>query len=93
MNGVQTQPGDTVVVLGDRPELGEWDINKACPLHYINANTWCGEIAFNESAGKAINYKYAIWRSNAVPVRENLVCRSGVLPEGGIVKWQDTWSQ
>jgi cyclomaltodextrin glucanotransferase len=93
VNGVQTQPGDTVVMLGDCPELGDWDITKACPLEYINANTWFGEVDFNESVGKAINYKYAIWRNNAVPIRENLVRRSWVLPEEGIVKWRDMWSQ
>src|SRR5919202_7138555 len=54
LNGVQTQPGEVVVVIGDCPELGNWDIAKAYPMEYINTNTWFAEIPFNESAGKAI---------------------------------------
>jgi hypothetical protein len=36
-------------------------------LEYINANIWFGEIPFNESAGKAITYKYALRRENQAP--------------------------
>ncbi|MEW5861091.1 MAG: alpha-amylase family glycosyl hydrolase, partial [Cyanobacteriota bacterium] len=46
LNGVQTQPGEIVVVIGDCPELGNWDISKAYPLEFINTNTWFGEIPF-----------------------------------------------
>lgn len=92
VNGVQTQPGERVVVIGDCPELGNWDISKAYPLEYINSNTWFGEIPFEESAGKLIRYKYAIWRENRSPLRENLVCRTWVVASEGTVKWRDRWS-
>lgn len=92
LNGVQTQPGDTIVVIGDCPELGNWDINKAYPLEYINSNTWFTEIPFEESAGKLISYKYAIWREGQSPLRENLVARRWVLGTEGVVKWRDTWA-
>lgn len=98
LNGIATNPGEIVVVVGDCPELGEWDISKAYPLEYINSNTWFGEIPFNESAGRAIAYKYAIiyrdehGKQTRLPVRENIVCRRWLLGEEGIVKWRDVWA-
>ena len=92
LNNVQTQPGETIVVIGDCPELGNWDISKAFPLEYINTNTWFGEIPFNESAGKLISYKYALLREGQSPLRENLVCRRWVLASEGTVKWRDKWA-
>ena len=92
LNGVNTQPGETIVVTGNCPELGDWDISKAYPLEYINSNTWFGEIPFNESVGKLITYKYAIWKEGQAPQRENLVARRWVLANDGVVKWRDTWA-
>jgi cyclomaltodextrin glucanotransferase len=92
LNSIQTQPGERVVVIGDCPELGNWDLAHAFPLEYINSNTWFGEIPFNESAGKMINYKYAILREGTSPLRENLVSRRWVIATEGTVKWRDTWA-
>jgi cyclomaltodextrin glucanotransferase len=92
LNGINTKLGDTIVVTGDCPELGHWDIGKAYALEYINANTWFGEIPFHESAGKAIAYKYAMRRDTQAPVYENLVCRRWILANKGTVKWQDNWA-
>jgi cyclomaltodextrin glucanotransferase len=78
--------------VGDCPELGNWDIAKAYPLEYINANTWFGEIPFNESAGKLVNYKYAILREGQSPLRENLLARRWVIASEGVVKWRDFWA-
>ncbi|NEQ30625.1 MAG: cyclomaltodextrin glucanotransferase [Leptolyngbya sp. SIO4C5] len=92
LNGVDTQPGEVIAVIGDCPELGNWDIGKAHWLEYINSNTWFGEIPFNESAGKLITYKYVMLREGTSPIRENLVARRWVLVESGTVKWRDTWA-
>ncbi|MEG4507861.1 alpha-amylase family glycosyl hydrolase [Microcoleus sp. F6_B4] len=92
LNSVRTQPGERIVVIGDCPELGNWDISKGYPLEYINTNTWFGEIPFNESAGKLISYKYALLREGLSPLRENLVCRRWVLVSEGTVKWRDKWA-
>ena len=91
LNGITTQPGETVVVTGDCPELGNWDLNQAYALEHINANTWFGEIPFVESAGRAIAYKYALWRENDSPLYENSISRRWILAEQGTVKWQDVW--
>ncbi|MGH7999408.1 MAG: alpha-amylase family glycosyl hydrolase, partial [Brasilonema sp.] len=92
LNGVETQPGETIVVIGDCPELGNWDIGKAYPLEYINTNTWFAEIPFNESAGKLISYKYAVLREGRSPLRENLMTRRWVIAKEGTVKWRDIWA-
>jgi cyclomaltodextrin glucanotransferase len=99
LNGVSTQPGEVVVVSGDCPELGNWDITKAQPLEYINGNTWFGDIPFDESAGRPVAYKYVIRRMDehgalvTQPVRENIVCRRWLLAKKGIVKWRDRWEK
>lgn len=91
VNAVNTQLGETIVVTGDCPELGNWDIGKAYPLEYINQNTWFGEIPFDESAGKPIAYKYAMLREGQAPLRENVVSRRWVVATEGTVKWRDRW--
>lgn len=92
LDGLATQLGETIVVTGDCPELGNWDIGKAYPLEYINSNLWFGEIPFEESAGKPILFKYAMWREGRSPIRENLVARRWIVAEEGIIQWRDTWS-
>lgn len=92
LNGVHTQPGEWIVVTGDCPELGNWDIAKAFPLEYINSSTWFGEIPFEESAGKLITYRYALLREGTSPLRENLVPRRWFVASEGTVKWRDMWA-
>lgn len=92
LNGVRTQLGERIVVIGDCPELGNWDIAKGYPLEYINSNTWFAEIPFNESAGKLISYKYVMLREGTSPLRENLLARRWVIASEGTVKWRDIWA-
>jgi len=91
VNGIESKPGETVVVTGDCPELGNWDISKAYALEYINENTWFGEIPFEQSAGNAIAYKYAILRKNQATLLENIISRRWILSDQGTVKWRDNW--
>jgi cyclomaltodextrin glucanotransferase len=93
LNGVQTQPGQRVVIIGDCPELGNWDIAKALPLEYVNASTWFGEVAFNESAGRLVHYKFAVvHESSKAPVwRENVTSRGRLVASEGLAKWRDSW--
>lgn len=92
LNGVKTELGETIVVTGDCPELGNWDISKAYGLEYINQNTWFGEIPFVERAGKPICYKYAKLRPNQEAILENVISRRWILTETGTIKWRDTWN-
>ena len=92
LNGIFTQPDERVVIIGDCPELGEWDLSRANPMEYINPSTWFAEIPFTASAGKLVTYKYALLRENRLPLRENTTARRWFLQESGTVKWRDTWS-
>jgi cyclomaltodextrin glucanotransferase len=93
LNGVQTQLGQQVVIIGDCPELGNWDIGKAVPLEYVNASTWFGEVAFNESAGRLVHYKFAVVNpgGKAPVLRENLTSRGRLVASEGLAKWRDSW--
>ncbi|MEO0946686.1 MAG: alpha-amylase family glycosyl hydrolase [Cyanobacteria bacterium J06641_5] len=91
LNGIFTQPDERIAIVGDCPELGSWDLDRAYPMEYINPNTWFAEVPFTASAGKLITYKYVLLGKDR-PVRENLTARRWVLQESGTVKWRDTWS-
>ncbi|MBL1210586.1 alpha-amylase family glycosyl hydrolase [Geminocystis sp. GBBB08] len=93
INGIKTQLGESIIVIGDCPELGNWDINKGYTLEYINPNTWFGEIPFNETAGKAIAYKYALVKNNQEVIREEISVRRWILAHDGIAKWVDIWQR
>jgi cyclomaltodextrin glucanotransferase len=95
LNGLFTQPGDSVVVIGDCAELGNWDIEKGVHLEYINLNTWFTELAFNESAGQSVAYKFAVLHSgpNMPPGRENRPVRRRAIATEGVSKWRDVWEE
>jgi cyclomaltodextrin glucanotransferase len=95
LNGLKTEPGDTVFLMGDCPELGEWDVRKCVPLEYVNPNMWFTEIVFTISAGKVIAYKYALLHSgkNGALQQENRPTRTRTIPADGVTKWQDTWER
>jgi cyclomaltodextrin glucanotransferase len=95
LNGLFTQPGDSVVVIGDCAELGNWDLAKGVPLEYINLNTWFTELAFNESAGESIAYKFAVLHPgpDLPPGRENRPVRRRAVGTEGVAKWRDVWEE
>ena len=95
LNGLVPKPGDSVVVIGDCPELGNWDIGKGVHLEYINLNTWFTELSFNESAGKSIAYKFAVIHPdpNMGPGRENRPARRRAVGSEGVAKWRDSWEE
>jgi hypothetical protein len=58
--------GSAVVVCGDVPQLGDWDLRHAPRLEYVNADTWFNEIPFAASAGQPICFRFAvIWQEAA----------------------------
>ena len=64
-------------------------------LEYINPNTWFAELAFQESAGQSIAYKYAVLHPdpNATPGRENRPVRRRAIAAEGVAKWRDSWEE
>jgi len=95
VNGAPTQPGDRLVIIGDCPELGGWDLGRCYDMECVNSNTWFAELPFEESAGRQIGYKYVIVSpgENAAPVRENRTVRRRPVIEAGVAKWRDRWEE
>jgi len=91
VNGYSTRYGEEIYVIGDCPELGNWDLAKAKKLEYINSNTWCVDIPFNESAGKFIRYKYVVISDRFVR-RESGIGHYRLLPKEGRENWRDDWT-
>jgi cyclomaltodextrin glucanotransferase len=95
INGAPTRPGDRLLVIGDCEELGRWDLSRGYDLECVNANTWFGELPFNENAGKPIGYKYVIFRAqpDAPPEREMIMVRRRLVTPKGCAKWRDQWEE
>src|SRR5688572_22314329 len=96
VNGCPTAPGDIVYVIGNCPELGDWDTSRAFRLEYINPGTWQAGLPFEQTAGKQVTYKYMIAREDAghePPRRENRTTRRRVVPQSGNAKWRDIWEE
>jgi cyclomaltodextrin glucanotransferase len=96
LNGFFTQPGQAVVVSGDVPELGDWDLRRAPRLEFVNADTWFNEIPFEASAGQPICFRFVvIWELAGDPHdgarHENLLPRRFLLPPAGRVKLEHDW--
>lgn len=95
VNNAPTCPGDRLAIIGDCPEFGQWNLEKAYDLECVNANTWFAEVAFEKSAGIPVAYKFVIFRADGSmpPERESRTARRRhVLPEGS-VKWRDRWGE
>jgi cyclomaltodextrin glucanotransferase len=94
INNYTTHPGEVMAVSGGVPELGNWDVSLSPRLEYINGDAWFAEVGFDESAGKAIRFKFVVLRPDGQePVYENLVCRTFLLPTSGSVKLDLDWDR
>ncbi len=95
LNGIETRPGERVCVVGNCPELGNWDLRGAVPLDYVNGNTWFGQIPFEASAGTTIAYKFVLFPDEGIenPRRENVTPRRRPLLDHGVAKWRDVWEE
>ncbi|MBX3743633.1 MAG: hypothetical protein KF712_21790 [Akkermansiaceae bacterium] len=93
LNNAPTEPGDQLAIIGDCPELGGWNLEKAYYMECVNANTWFAELPLNESVSKAIAYKFVIFRAQGdrPPEREIRTARRRLVNPEGCVKWRDRW--
>jgi cyclomaltodextrin glucanotransferase len=90
LNDFVTSPGDSIGIIGNSPELGEWDPDRAFKMEYVNRNLWFTEVGFEQSAGKSIAFKYILFRDGKIR-RENRTARVRSIPEVGVTKWRDAW--
>ena len=92
LNGLETSPGQSVVLLGDCFELGNWDLNQAYGMEYVNLNTWICEVAFDESVGRQIQFKFVVISEYSQPRYEGILPRRFLLAESGRQKFDALWS-
>jgi len=90
-NGFSTAYGQRVKVTGNCPELGDWDLEKAFALEYINDNMWLGNLPLKESAGKRIAYKFVIEKERDGVFYENRPAHFRHLPAEGFLELQHRW--
>ena len=92
LSGYASRFGERTVLIGDAPELGGWDVEKAVPLEYVNRNLWIGDVSFTVSCGKRVLYKFAVLNERGHIVRESREPRVGLVPERGAAGWQSRWA-
>lgn len=94
-NGVPTNPGEYVAVIGSCPELGNWDLRHAVRLECVNQNLWFGELPFNETCGHPVAYKLVILSDtpDKPPRREDRPGRFRAVIKNGVTKWRDIWEE
>ena len=92
LNGYETAPGQSIRVVGNCPELGGWDIERAFPLEYVNENIWLGEANMTESAAKLIAYKFVLVNADGSFSYEDSTAHVRRLPGGGDVTLRQQWA-
>lgn len=95
VNGGDIEPGQYLGLIGDAPELGNWNHHMPTRLELINNSTWQATVAFDASIGKQVSYKYAIFTEGEADNvrRENRTSRRRELPKVGSGKWRDVWEE
>lgn len=67
VNDYVTQYGQDIYVVGNTPELGYWNTDKAVPLNWVDSDTWSGPVYFTDfSKGDDIEYKYIMKQGSSV---------------------------
>ena len=92
LNGLGTRYGEDIYVTGDCPELGDWDVERAVKMEYVNAGTWCIDVPFSISCDNEIAYKYFLKSGGGIQ-RENSLPRVVAVPASGTARLRDDWAR
>ena len=90
VNGFVTSSGQDMYVVGNKPELGNWDVTKAVKLNWVDSDTWSGPVFFTSSKGQAIEYKY-IMRQGGSTTWESGSNRTYTVPSSGTGSRNENW--
>ncbi len=90
VNNYVTSVGQDLYVVGNVPELGNWDVTKAVKLNWVDSDTWSGPVFFTASKGTSIQYKY-IMRSGGSTAWENGSNRTYSVPSTGSGTRNENW--
>ena len=92
INGFETQPGQSIAIIGDCDKMGHWDHAKAYGMEYVNQNTWTATVGFNRSGPSVLNFKFIVFQENGEPIVEYLINRKTVLPQEGRIAVDCFWN-
>ena len=90
MNGYVTQYGQDMYVVGNVPELGNWNPANAVPLSWVDSDTWSGPATFTTSAGQSIQFKFIV-RQGGTTIWEGGGNRTYSVPSSGTGSYTGWW--
>lgn len=85
---------EDLYIVGNLPEIGSWNVDRAAKLHYANPSKWQGYVGFNANkANQNLEYKYIVKQNNLLKRWEGGNNRQpGQLPVGGIKNYHDKFN-
>jgi glycosidase len=90
VNGYVTSYGQNMYVVGNKPELGNWNAANAVPLGWVDSDTWSGPATFTSSACQSIEYKYIV-RQGGTTIWESGSNRTYTVPCNGSSSVSGNW--
>ena len=66
-----TRPGESLLVTGNTEELGNFTIEKAIPLTWLNKDLWTGTVSINAPDTDTIHYSYVFKNEEGFSVLES----------------------
>ena len=90
VNGFTSTMGQDLYVVGNKPEIGNWNTNNAAPLQWIDNDTWRGVVAFDSSQGQPIQFKF-IMKQGASVTWEGGSNRGLTVPSSGSSFYAGNW--
>lgn len=89
-----TQFGQSIFITGNKDELGNNDLEKAFPLHYMNDEFWQGELDIDETLSDHLQYSYFFRQADGTIIKEWGSDRVIDISRHGIDEVQviDTWN-
>ena len=91
LNGFKTAFGQKIFVTGNCPELGNWDLDKAFPLEYINGNLWMEDLPFTRGSGGSMAYKFIVKNPDGTVLYEDRPAHVRRLPPEGSLLLKHAW--
>lgn len=90
VNGYVTSYGQDMYVVGNVPELGNWNAASAVPLTWVDSDTWSGPAIFTTNAGQSIQFKFIV-RQGGTTIWEGGSNRTYSVPSSGTGNTTGWW--
>ncbi|MEM7335350.1 MAG: alpha-amylase family glycosyl hydrolase [Chloroflexota bacterium] len=90
VNGYVTGWGQEMYVVGNVPELGNWNPANAVKLNWVDSDTWSGPVTFTSSTGQPIEFKFIV-RQGGSTIWEGGSNRSYTVPSSGTGSYSGNW--